>query len=471
MNRIARTPFKQDRQPSGVALVLVVSLLSLLVVLTASLMSLVSLSRQTNRLEADSRKSAMLAQAGFRTVLAELGDEMDKGSTKVVVKNLPDGTVYRQYDLTTRRAGMRVTSALVAGAPGTGVLVKQSQPTKPFHTWPGAPKSRASIVASSPGLPASEWNLPQFLAPTETFSNTTAPTWIFLARDGSNPLVFNAAIQPKETAGVPNPKFVVGRFAYNLYETSGLLDINVAGSRADQPGPERAGSKGSLLLANLTALPGMNATGVTQFANWKHAWATAGETNEEYLRKSEGAGWRRMADNDNVFLSRQDLLDYARLQPSALPKTALPFLTHFSRDLNAPTYRPDPERPKIFHPAASGGNDAYRADDIVNPDLTAFDTKRQRQLLPRRFPLERLKWVATPKGSSPIDPEKAERFFGLKWEGNSWKYIHARTNGDLYTLQDVPTTREPNFFEILRATVLAGSLGRQLACEGHDAID
>ena len=126
MNRIARTPFKQDRQPSGVALVLVVSLLSLLVVLTASLMSLVSLSRQTNRLEADSRKSAMLAQAGFRTVLAELGDEMDKGSTKVVVKNLPDGTVYRQYDLTTRRAGMRVTSALVAGAPGTGVLLKQS---------------------------------------------------------------------------------------------------------------------------------------------------------------------------------------------------------------------------------------------------------------------------------------------------------------------------------------------------------
>lgn len=471
MNPHTKAPFKQDRQPSGVALVLVVSLLSLLVVLTASLMSLVSLSRQTNRLEADSRKSAMLAQAGFRTVLAELGDEMDKGSTKVVVKNLPDGTVYRQYDLTTRRAGMRVTSALVAGAPGTGVLLKQSQPTKPFHTWPGAPKSRASIVASSPGLSASDWNLPQFLAPTETFSNTTAPTWIYLARDGSNPLVFNAAMQPRETAGVPNPKFVVGRFAYNLYETSGLLDINVAGSPADQPGPERVGSKGSLLLANLTALPGMNAAGVTQFANWKHAWATAGETNEEYLRKSEGAGWLRMADNDNVFLSRQDLLDYARLQPSALPKTALPFLTHFSRDLNAPTYRPDPNRPRIARDAASGGNDAYGADDIVNPDLTAFDTKRSRQMLPRRFPLERLKWVATPKGSSPIDPEKAERFFGLKWEGNSWKYIHARTNGDLYTLQDVPTTREPNFFEILRATVLAGSLGRQLACEGHDAID
>jgi hypothetical protein len=466
MNPITGTPFKQDRQPSGVALVLVVSLLSLLVVLTASLMSLVSLSRQTNRLEADSRKSEMLAQAGFRTVLADLGDEMDKGSTKVVIKNLPDGTVYRQYDLTTRRAGMRVTSALVAGAPGTGVLVKQSQPTKAFHTWPGAPKSRASIVASSPGLPASEWNLPQFLAPTETFSNTTAPTWIYLARDGTNPLVFNAAMQPRETAGIPNPKFVVGRFAYNLYETSGLLDINVAGSPSDQPGPERAGSKGSLLLANLTALPGMNAAGVTQFANWKHAWATAGETNEEYLRKSEGAGWRRMADNDNVFLSRQDLLDYARLQPSALPKTALPFLTHFSRDLNAPSYRPDPNRPKIARDAASGGNDAFGADDTLNPDLTAFDAKRSRQLLPRRFPLERLKWVATPTGSAPLDPEKAERFFGLKWEGTFWKYVHARPNGNLYNLQDVPTTREPNFFEILRATVLAGSLGRQYGAGG-----
>jgi hypothetical protein len=224
----------------------------------------------------------------------------------------------------------------------------------------------------------------------------------------------------------------------------------------------------------------MNAAGVAQLAKWKHEWTAStpvttptGTTtsHDEYLRKSEGSGWQQMAANDNLFLSRQDLLDFAKKQPSALPQEALPFLTHFSRDLNAPTYRPDPARPKIARNAASGGNDAFGADLTVNPDLTAYDPKRERQMLPRRFPLERLKWVATPTTSTPVDAEKAKRFFGLEWQGTYWKYIHARSNGDLHTLQDVPADRDPDFFEILRATVLCGSLGRQFAAKGHDAID
>jgi hypothetical protein len=221
---------------------------------------------------------------------------------------------------------------------------------------------------------------------------------------------------------------------------------------------------------------------VAQLAKWKHEWTAStpvttptGTTtsHDEYLRKSEGSGWQQMAANDNLFLSRQDLLDFAKKQPSALPQEALPFLTHFSRDLNAPTYRPDPARPKVARNAAGGGNDAYDADKnphnpalTYNPDLTAYDTKRERQMLPRRFPLERLKWVATPATSTPVDAEKAKRFFGLEWQGTYWKYIHARSNGSLYTLQDVPADREPNFFEILRATVLCGSLGRQYGAGG-----
>jgi len=482
MNMVVRATAGRRHQPPGISLVVVISLLALLTVLAVSLLTLVTLSRQTNHLEAESRKSEMLAQAAFHTVLADLADEMEKGSTKVVVNKLPDGTTYRQYDLTANRGGMRVTSALTAGAPGAGVLVKQSQPGKPFHTWKDAPKPRASTVATSPDpMPLSEWSLPQFLAPTETFTAATAPTWIYLSRDGRNPLSYSSEIQQKESAGLANPKFVIGRYAYNLYETSGLIDINVAGHPADQPGAERVGSKGSLALAELAGLPGMNAAAVAQLTAWKHPWAATTTTtaaaadtldpNEEYLRKSEGSGWRRMADNDNLFLSRQDLLDFAKLQPAALPRVSLPYLTHFSRDLNAPSYRPDPDRPKIARNAASGGNDAYNADATVNPDLTAYDSKRQRQLLPRRFPLERLKWVATPAGSAPADPEKAERFFGLQWQGTYWKYVHTRSNGDLYTLQDVPADRDPDFFEILRATVLAGSLGRQFAAKGHDAID
>lgn len=386
---VVRNAVSRRRPPAGISLVVVISLLGLLALLAVSLLTLVTLNRQTNHLDAESRKTRMLAQSAFHTVLADLADEMDKGSSKVVVQKLPDGTTWRQYDLTASRGGLRVTPSLRAGAPGGGVLVKQSQPDQPFHSWKGAPKSRASAVATGPDpLPASAWGLPQLLAPTETFTDTTAPTWIYVSREGGNPLDFNDQIRQKVSAGLVNPKFVIGRYAYNLYDTSGLLDINVAGHPAGQPGAERVGSKGSLTMAELAGLPGMNATAVTQLASWKHEWATGTATStEDYLRKSEGYGWRRMVDNDNVFLSRQDLLDFARLQPAALPRVTLPFLTHFSRDLNAPTYRPDPDRPKIACNAASGGNDAYNADATVNPDLTAYDAKRQRQLLPRRFPL------------------------------------------------------------------------------------
>ena len=421
MNINADRPGLRRRPPPGVSLVVVISLLGLLAVLAVSLLVLVTLSRQTNQLEAESRKAEMLAQAAFNTMLVDLNDEMEKGSTAVVVHKLADGTTYRQYDLTKNRAAMRVTPSLGTGAPAGGVLIKQSQAGQPFHTWKSAPPSRASSVATSPDpIPATEWNLPKFLASTAAFTDTNAPTWIYVSRDGANPLSFSAELKKKDTAGVTNPKFVIGRYAYNLYDTSGLLDINVAGHPADPPDAQQVGAKGSLMMADLAVLPGMTAAGVAQLAKWKHEWTASttvttptGPTtsHDEYLRKSEGSGWQQLAANDNLFLSRQDLLDFAKKQSAALPQEALPFLTHFSRDLNSPTYRPDPNRKQVASNAASGGNDAFgadRADDpaTVNPDLTAYDTKRERQLLPRRFPLERLKWVATPGASGPADAEK-----------------------------------------------------------------
>ena len=467
---------KRHRQPSGMSLVVVVSLVSLLTLLAVSLLTLVTLSRQTHHLESESRKTELLAQAALHGVMADLRDEMEKGSTEVLVHKLADGTTSRQYDLTKNRGGMRVTAALGDGAPVGGVLIKQSQPDKPFHTWKGAPKSRASAVSTASGsepLPTALWDLPRFLAPSASFNDVSAPTWIYVARDGQNPLAYATDMRTKETAGVANPKYVIGRYAYNLYDVSGLLDINAAGHSAGHPGAERVGHKGSQVMADLACLPGMEASGGAGPATWRHEWAAGNAAAvEDYLRLSEGGGWRHLAANDNVFLSRQDLLDFAKKQPASLPQESLRFFTHFSRDLNAPSYRPDPARPKIAHNAASGGNDAYGADARVNPDLSAFDPKRQRQLLPRRFPLERLQWVVTPTSAKgPVDPEKAKRYFGLTWQGTYWKYEHCRANGDLYTLQDVPADREPDFFEILRATVLAGSLGRQFAAKGWDAID
>jgi hypothetical protein len=476
----AHAPRRHQRPPRGIALVVVVALVGLLTLLTVALLTLVTFSRQTNNLEAESRKSEVFAQAAFRTVVADLTHEMVQGAAGVTESKLDDGTILRRFDFTNRPAGLTVARAVKSAVFDDTALVKQSASGVRFHPHGGSPPQRASAESTASGsepLAPEVWAKPQLLRPSLTLTEDTAPDWIYVTRDGRNPVSFSTALKQRETATGTNPMYVIGRYAFNLYDTSGLLDLNAAGHPEDEPGLQRVGHKGSLALADLAGLPGMSPAGVTELTRWKHRWSEVAAVasadgiidENDYLRRSEGSGWQVLAGNDNLFLNRQDLLRFARLRPQCLPESALPRFTHFSRDLDAPSWQPHPKRPRVATTAAKGGNDAYRAENEVNPDLMSFSKARQSHLLQRRFPLDRLQWVATPGKDGPLDPAKAERFFGLRWASDHWVYTHARANGDLYTLQDVPPEREPNFFEILRATVLCGSLGRQYGATGFAA--
>ena len=476
MKEIHRNPGFSPKP--GISLVVVISLIGLLSLLAVSLLAMVTFNRQTNQLESESRKSRMLAEAAFHTTLGDLLDEMKNGAASVTESKLEDGTTLRRYDFTGKPAGLTVTRAAKSTSFADSVLVKQSASGVAFHTHGGQPSKRASAESTASGadpLDPTLWAKPRLLPSAAGFGKDTAPDWIYVSRNGENPLSYSADLKRKEDSGESNAKFVIGRYAYNLYDTSGLIDINVAGHPAGTPDNERVGHKGSLTMADLAGLPGMTPAAATNFANWKHDWSVKPtspvaipeeDAAQTYIRLSEGSGWQRMAANDNLFLGRQDLLRFAKLRPEDLPDAALPSLTHFSRDLDAPSWRPHPNRPKIKSRAAQGGNDAHTAENKVNPDLMAFSKTRQSYLLQRRFPLERLKWVATPDKNGPLDPLKAEKYFGLRWTGDHWAYTQARPNGDLYTLEDVPAGREPNFFEILRAAVLCGSLGRQYGATG-----
>lgn len=476
MKEIHRNPGFHPKP--GISLVVVISLIGLLSLLAVSLLTMVTMSRQTSHLESESRKSRLLAEAAFHTILADLGDEMKNGAASVTESKLDDGTFLRRYDFTGKPGGLTVTRALKSAGLAESVLVKQSASGVAFHTHGGQPSKRASAESTASGadpLDPSLWAKPRLLPPAASFGKDSAPDWVYVSRDGSNPAGYSADLKRKDNPGEPNPKFVIGRYAYNLYDTSGLLDINAAGFPSGKADPERIGQKGSLALADLAGLPGMTPAAAANLASWKHDWSSkpAGplaiadeDAAQAYVRLSEGSGWQRLAGNDNLFLGRQDLLRFAKLRPQDLPDAALPSFTHFSRDLDAPSWRPHPDRPKIKSSAAQGGNDAHKTEDKVNPDLMAFSKTRQSYLLQRRFPLERLKWVATPGKNGPLDPAKAEKYFGLRWANDHWVYTQARANGDLYTLEDIPAGREPNFFEILRSAVLCGSLGRQYGASG-----
>ena len=457
----------------GAVLVIVISLISLLTLLAIALLVSANFAQKRTALEAATKQSEALAHTAFQTVMADLLHEMEQGASSVSKHELADGTTLRVYDLADNREAARPTTSLRDSSLEGTPLIKQSNPEQPFHTHDPGLTSRASEVSTQSSeypLSTAFWEAPRLLPPSQGLSNTNTPTWVYLTRGGANPTTFDSGMALRRGAsGVANDDFVMGRYAYNLYDLSGALDINAAGfPGTDGPEAGLAATKGSLAFADLTQLPGMSDEIVDALAKWKHEW---GNDDEDYIRRAEGAGWMSLVDNDNLFLSRQDLLRFAEQHPEALAPEALPYLTTFSRDLDAPSFRPHPDRPMIARGPAAGGNDAYKADDIVNPDLGAYDENRQQVLMPRRFPLERLKWVRTPAGDGPEDPEKAERYFGLRWQGTHWEYVHARSNGDLHTLQDVPANREPDFFEILRATVLCGSLGRQFAAKGHDALD
>jgi hypothetical protein len=99
--------------------------------------------------------------------------------------------------------------------------------------------------------------------------NYWAPDWVLVTRNG--PAVETGI--GSGTTALNNPvstnlNYVVGRYAYAVYDEGGLLDTNAAG----YPSPTtilQYGRKGSLAFADLTALPGLSTTAVDNLVGWR----------------------------------------------------------------------------------------------------------------------------------------------------------------------------------------------------------
>lgn len=76
MKTIAKT--HPPRQAAGIALVIVISMIALLTAVTVSLMVIVDHSAQRSASEVAARQTEALAQTAFETLLADLGDEMER---------------------------------------------------------------------------------------------------------------------------------------------------------------------------------------------------------------------------------------------------------------------------------------------------------------------------------------------------------------------------------------------------------
>lgn len=418
------------------------------------------------------------------------------------------------------------TAPTVANPDPLANLVKVSSNGHPFYPGDAAHGNTAgpSRAAASPTnagnrpITPARWNKALFLKATSTADLTPVaagipvPDWVYISKDGSNIMAANTDVR--------------GRYAYMIYDEGGLLDANVAGYPATIPAASTNAlapytSKYGEAYADLTQI-GLTQPQIDAMVNWRNA-ATQNVTNgyQNYVAFNT-SGFLKTGNatfpgvSDRMFVSRLQLINY--LTRSLAPgdqqaQDALQYLTTFSRDLNQPSYIRiqsttagstldyNAAAPKVLGQLQGGnmeGNTPVAGHDHdINPSflgvtVTGTFTRNDgtlavtgEPLMKKRFALNRLAWI-TYKGpsadrASSSDPDiqalvdygiprtfleqgtaqNIQTYFGLHWDGSTWTYVD-NAGGPIRKLSQIAGTREPDFFEILKATINVGSLGKSL---------
>jgi Tfp pilus assembly protein PilX len=279
----------------GVALVIVLAFVALLTVLAVAFFSRAITVQQISNSSANKTMVDDFAGAAIATLIGDLKQEIAAGSTV----SSPAANVFVYAPTSPQTFVPEIsgfTPAYSAGQETDGLanLVKVSAAQKPFYqgsnyntsaypppgdaTVPVGTRSRAmgpdtytsTTLPSQNGrvITTARWNKGLLLAKQTVASDTdftpisnyTAPDWIVVAKDGSNPATWPASGGSALTVGGANQ--AIGRYAYNIYDEGGLLDVNAAGypdltGFSVSPQATYPAYKKSLAYADLTQLLGI----------------------------------------------------------------------------------------------------------------------------------------------------------------------------------------------------------------------
>ncbi len=265
------------------------------------------------------------------------------------------------------------------------------------------------------------------------------------------------------------------------------------------------GEKGSVALADLTQLASdVQQTGVDQLIGWRnfataqptgslatgYTFNTAAASNYNYYVApptnspptflSVNAASASASRSDQTFTSRQALIRYQRAtyqQPSSaygFSQDDLQYLGTFTRAMNVPAFVPRATVDPVIAAAVSAGKN-HRAHYLYRQQLhehqrAARGGRGQSRFVPaqrkavnnRKLSLKPSRPFANP--SSAANQALIKTYFGLTYESNH-RFSYAEPGGvgsmSIMTLAQVATAnppRQPDFFELLQAAVLSGSL-------------
>ena len=516
------------RREAGVVLIIT---LALIVMITFVIVAYFSRATTTRRIESAGSGAARantLARAASQMILSDIRSEIVAGSQ--VSQPTGQMAIYKPADpQTVVPARVLATGAMASNATFNS-LVKQS--TGRFFPSAGYPAANPLITAASgikttvtsannKAVSINRWNAPALNTGAGFGTAGELPEWILVDRAGIAPSQgWDPAFRDYTLS---NDRAVIGRFAFNVYDVGGLLDANVAGypvfTTALTAG-EMQSLKGTQAGAHLyesstggPIVPGFDQTMQAAFVNtWKFGSTATSKANfladfmtravppsttvsptfadSGFMRPTvRNPGSTSSASNTMAF-SRQDLLRLPLAAGGYMAAAALPFLTHFSRELNAPSWYPAQNAS-----AMGGGGAAYAY--AANQDIPAASNRNVpnvrtkgvftradgsntvigEPLIKSRFPLRRIDGIAVAGVSTSAFPvlingslqsptaATLQRDFGLSWDGTArrWQYVGPTGTTVLdavATLDQVATAnREPNFFEILKAFILSGSIG------------
>jgi hypothetical protein len=483
------------RNRQSMALILTLAILALLSILLVAFVSTAALDRGATASYSQALPADQVALGGLDQVVSQFQAEITDTALSANYPVTTGGVANNLYiPLVNANA---VPQRTAPAAANLATLLSYSG-VKLYTSGSGASDYSSSSLTATPSLngrsvSTANWNKPQL---TTSTANFPSPKWILMTRCGptngsgltmANNMANNSAL---------NANYVIGRYAYIVYDTSGLLDANVAGYPSTAS--TSASGKGLVPWADLTQIPATTGSltqpDIDSLVNFRNA-TTVTNYAANVANASTTNGFTRVANGDTTFLGRQDLIKYATTQNTDLAG-ALPYLTTFSRELNGPTWGPVVNGTGASYQYATSQYTAGSINPrIPNPRVQTGGWARANGLLAvageplvkYRFPLDKLalleKYMGTGNGSlTASDISSIQQYFGLDLGTNSvgtvdgngpsyrhWTYPTASTTykhgigsgtSGIMSLDDVAAqNREPDFFELLQAGMLSGSLG------------